>query len=106
MYRPQLAKPAKASGEAFTTAPIPSAMSFTTLATVRNVRAEASEVDPDTTFKAFLVAVEENDALGAQDAAINLASWLGTGGFEPRWLPEEKDAFLMFLALVPGVHAN
>jgi hypothetical protein len=98
-------KRALASGADFSTAPILSATSFTTLATVRNVRAEASEVDPNVTFLAFLTAIEENDVLGAQDAASYLATWLGNGGFEPNWLPEEKDAFLMFAATV-DVYAN
>lgn len=62
-------------------------------------------MDPNKTFLAFLTAIEENDVLGVQDAAGFLATWLGNGGFEPNWLPEEKDAFLMFAAEV-NVYAN
>lgn len=62
-------------------------------------------MDPNITFLAFLTAIEENDVLGAQEAAGNLATWLGRGGFEPKWLPEEKSAFLMFVATV-DVYAN
>jgi hypothetical protein len=58
-------------------------------------------VDPNATFRAFLVAIGESDVLGAHDAADCLATWLGNGGFEPVWLPEERDAFLMFIANVP-----
>lgn len=55
-------------------------------------------MDPNAVLLAFLTAVDECDLLGAQDAADLLTGWLGMGGFEPNWLPEEKDAFLMFAA--------
>ena len=63
-------------------------------------------MDPNTTFLAFLTAVDEGDIIGAQDAVDCLAMWLGNGGFEPRWTPEEKDAFLMFASEVAPVYAN
>lgn len=53
-------------------------------------------MDPNKVLLEFLTAVDESDMLGAQNAADSLAAWLGKGGFEPNWLPEEKDAFLMF----------
>ncbi len=62
-------------------------------------------MDPNATLLAFLTAIDENDVLGAHEAAENLANWLGKGGFEPKWLPEEKSAFLMFVATV-DVYAN
>ena len=86
-------------------APIRSVTWYSTRATVQSAPAGASDLDPNATFLAFLTAIEENDVLGAQDAAEYLATWLGNGGFEPKWLPEEKDAFLIFVAEV-HVYAN
>ena len=58
-------------------------------------------MDPNATLQAFLTAINENDALGAQESADNLAAWLGRGGFEPNWLPEEREAFFLFLTVEP-----
>ncbi len=62
-------------------------------------------MDPNATLLAFLTAVDERDMLGAQSAADSLATWLGKGGFEPNWLPEEKEAFLVFITIEP-IDAN
>lgn len=76
------------------------------LVTVRNVRAGASELDPNATLAAFIVAVAEGDMLGAQDAADYLTMWLSSGGFEPHWTRDQKSAYLLFLTKVEPIYAN
>lgn len=99
-------KPVLVSGEAYTIAPIRSVTWYHTLAIVLNVRAGASNLDPNATLAAFIVAVAEGDMLGAQDAALYLACWLGSGGFEPNWTHNQKDAFLVFMTEVETIDAN